>query len=59
MQQYYVNFAKTGNPNGEGLPAWEPVTEENKQVLNFDTEIKMVDDPNEEIYKVIDKYQNE
>jgi para-nitrobenzyl esterase len=22
MQQYWVNFAATGNPNGEGLPEW-------------------------------------
>ena len=22
---YYANFCKTGNPNGEGLPEWEPI----------------------------------
>jgi para-nitrobenzyl esterase len=22
LQQYWVNFARTGNPNGEGLPGW-------------------------------------
>jgi para-nitrobenzyl esterase len=22
MQQYWVNFACTGNPNGSGLPKW-------------------------------------
>ena len=24
MQGYWTNFAKTGNPNGAGLPAWRP-----------------------------------
>ena len=23
MQGYFVNFIKTGNPNGKGLPKWE------------------------------------
>jgi para-nitrobenzyl esterase len=26
MSSYWVNFVKTGNPNGEGLPAWKPYT---------------------------------
>jgi len=57
MQQYWVNFAKTGNPNGEGLPNWEMRTENQDKLLQLDTEIKMIDDPNMELYKVIDDYQ--
>ena len=31
--RYWTNFAKTGDPNGEGLPTWEPVTDRSKKRL--------------------------
>ncbi|MCR5416237.1 MAG: carboxylesterase family protein [Pseudobutyrivibrio sp.] len=58
MQQYWVNFAKTGDPNGAGLPEWKMRDENQTQLLQLDTEIKMIDDPNNELYTVIDAYQN-
>ena len=57
MQSYWVNFAYTGNPNGDGLPTWQMRDKEHTQLLNFDREIKMMDDPNLELYKVIDEFQ--
>jgi para-nitrobenzyl esterase len=57
MQQYWVNFAKTGNPNGDGLPEWKMRTADQDKLLQLDTEIKMIDDPNAELYKIIDMYQ--
>ena len=59
MQSYWINFAKTGDPNGEGLPYWAPVTKENKQLIEFNTDVKMIDDPYTEIYKILDKYQGQ
>ena len=32
----WINFAKTGNPNSEGLPAWPEYTPGNGAVMLFD-----------------------
>ncbi len=32
MVSYWTNFAKTGNPNGEGLPEWTPCTSSDKHI---------------------------
>ena len=32
---YISNFAKTGNPNGDGLPQWEAAAVESQQFLQF------------------------
>jgi para-nitrobenzyl esterase len=36
ISSYDVNFAKTGNPNGKGLPQWPAFTAQNEQVMVFD-----------------------
>ena len=37
MQDYWSNFAKTGNPNAQGLPVWPKFTEAgNFQVMHLD-----------------------
>ncbi len=35
MQEYWTNFAKTGNPDGAGLPAWPPFQPDTKRYLAF------------------------
>ena len=32
MRNYWINFVKTGNPNGQGLPSWPAVTESKSAV---------------------------
>ena len=58
MQQYWVNFAKYGDPNGEGLPVWPQVSEAPGQVLNLDREIRMVEDPFLPLDEILDRVQN-
>ncbi len=33
MSSYWANFIKTGNPNGKGLPNWEPYTSDGKKIM--------------------------
>ena len=35
MNTYWVNFAKTGNPNGKGLPKWPVYNRQNDEILEF------------------------
>ena len=34
-QAYWANFARTGNPNGEGLPSWPRLTVKGQEYLAF------------------------
>jgi para-nitrobenzyl esterase len=38
MQQYWTNFAKTGDPNGPGLPQWPKYSAATKPSLEFATD---------------------
>lgn len=40
MSGYWVNFVKTGNPNGEGLPEWPTFDPENPIVKELGAEVK-------------------
>jgi len=40
MSAYWVNFAKSGDPNGEGLPRWPRYTAEEAGYLELGDEIK-------------------
>jgi carboxylesterase type B len=35
MSAYWANFAKSGDPNGPGLPFWQPYTKEQRVQLDF------------------------
>lgn len=36
MLDYWANFMKTGNPNGEGLPTWRPCAKADPFIQEFD-----------------------
>jgi para-nitrobenzyl esterase len=36
MSDFWVNFARTGNPNGPGLPVWAPYIDAHRSFMQFD-----------------------
>jgi para-nitrobenzyl esterase len=60
MHSYWVNFAKTGDPNGNGLPLWPVFTIQKKEVLDIQADGKPVGktDPRKARLDVIEKAFN-
>ncbi|OUM59025.1 hypothetical protein PIROE2DRAFT_15567 [Piromyces sp. E2] len=49
MHESWVNFMKTGNPNGEHLPvSWEKYDKESRKTLLFDRKPSLVENPAKE-----------
>jgi para-nitrobenzyl esterase len=53
---YWVNFAKTGNPNGPGLPRWPSFNTATQQVMVFDAHPSARSLPNRRKLEAFDAY---
>jgi para-nitrobenzyl esterase len=51
-----MNFAKTGDPNGKGLPQWPAFTGSNARVMNLNDSSKAVPVPNLEKLEMWEEY---
>lgn len=50
MSSAWLNFAKTGNPNVEGvLPTWNPYNPEKGATMYFDNKCKIVNNHDREL----------
>ncbi len=53
MAKSFLNFARTGNPNGGGLPNWKPYTAEKGETMVLNDQSMLALDPDREARKSI------
>lgn len=56
MATYWTNFAKYGNPNGQGVPQWPAFSENSPSVMYFSQKPSVGPVPSQESLKVLDDY---
>jgi para-nitrobenzyl esterase len=56
MTSCWANFAKTGDPNGSGLPVWPRYDAGGRRVLHLDETITVAPDARRTRYEAIDAY---
>jgi para-nitrobenzyl esterase len=57
ISTYWVNFAKSGNPNGHGLPEWAPYKPGGTgQVMQLGKDIGMAGEAHRDRYEFFDRY---
>ena len=56
IQQYWVNFAKTCNPNGKGLPYWPSFDDSKPTTMQFSNGASLIMVPNRDQINFIDRF---
>ena len=54
MLNYWVNFAKNGNPNGENLPVWEEWKNDGK-IFELGSNVGLIADKHIELFNILEK----
>ena len=56
MSSYWVNFVRTGDPNGTNLPIWNPYNLTDKKIMELGSNVGPIDDPYQKLYPIIDEF---
>ena len=56
MAQSWANFARTGNPNVEGMPEWHPYTAQNGECFIFGPECGIRNNPDRALEEIINAH---
>ena len=59
MVRYWTNFAKNGNPNGEGLPTWNLYQSSTDNVQELGINVGPIEDKYLNMYPLVDEYNEE
>jgi para-nitrobenzyl esterase len=59
LQTYWTNFAKTGNPNGPGLPPWTPFEPAQPRIMDLNDHFAMEALPNKPAMDLLEDFNNE
>lgn len=55
MATYWVNFARTGDPNGAGLPTWPAFSDDASMIMELGENIGPMREPNLATFKILDR----
>jgi len=56
LRRYWINFAASGDPNGEGLPHWPAFNEQTSEAMVFGTAAQAAPLPNLERLRAFDRW---
>ena len=56
LTNYWANFAKTGNPNAEGLPTWNKYQSNGDKVMELGANLGPMDDRYLKLYEILDDF---
>jgi para-nitrobenzyl esterase len=56
MSEYWANFVKTGNPNGQHLPQWDAYDVEQEMVMTIDVTSEQKRLPDKDKFEFWEKY---
>jgi len=56
VEAYFVNFIKTGDPNGQGLVSWTPMQAAGSQVLVIDVNTRSEAEQHAERYRFLERF---
>ena len=56
MSSVWAQFAKTGNPNIDELPYWRSYTKDNGEMMVFNHQCMIRNNPDRELETIIDRH---